>query len=83
MEEIKQYRKNLVVTFYDYKKAYSKVHHDWMLSVYRWVGIPDEVLRLISDLMELWKTRLEIWSKGEKMTGRWINRACGFLQGDI
>ena len=32
--------------------------------------------------MELWKTRLEIWSKGENMTSRWINISCGFLQGD-
>ena len=32
--------------------------------------------------MELWKTRLEIWSKGEKITSRWINISCRFLQGD-
>ena len=32
--------------------------------------------------MELWKTRLEIWSKREKITSRWINILCGFLQGD-
>ena len=32
--------------------------------------------------MELLKTSLEIWSKGEKMTSRWINISCGFLQGD-
>ena len=30
MEEVKQYHRNLAVTFYDYKKAYDKVHHDWM-----------------------------------------------------
>ena len=65
-----------------YKKAYDKVHHDWMLRVYKWIGIPDEVIKLILNLMELWKTTLEIWSKGEKMTSRWINISCGFLQGD-
>ena len=53
-----------------------------MLRVYRWIGIPDEVIKLISNLMELWKTRLEIWSKGEKITSRWINISCRFLQGD-
>ena len=65
MEEVKQYHRNFAVAFYDYKKVYNKVHHDWMLRVYRWVGIPDEVTKLISNLMELWKTRLEIWNKGE------------------
>ena len=66
MEEVKQYHRNLAVAFYDYKKAYDKVHHDWMLRVYKWIGIPDEVIELISNLMEFWKTRLERWSKGEK-----------------
>ena len=51
MEEVKQYHRNLVVAFYDYKKAYSKVYHDWMLKVYQWIGVPDEVIKLISNLM--------------------------------
>ena len=82
MEEVKQYHRNLAVAFYDYKKAYDKVHHDWMLRVYHWIGIPTEVITLISQLMEKWKTRLEIWSRGEKLTSRWIHISCGFLQGD-
>ena len=44
MEEVKQYHRNLAVAFYDYKKVYDKVHHDWMLRVYKWIGIPDEVI---------------------------------------
>jgi hypothetical protein len=51
MEEIKQYHRNLAVAFYDYKKAYDKVHHDWMLRVYDWIGIPKEVIQLIENLM--------------------------------
>ena len=53
-----------------------------MLRVYKWIGIPDEVIELISNLMELWKTRSELWSKGKKMKSRWINISCGFRQGD-
>ena len=82
MEEVKQYHRNLAVVFYDYRKAYDKVHHDWMVRVYHWIGIPKEVITLISELMEKWKTRLEIWSRSEKLTSRWIDISCGFLQGD-
>ena len=83
MEEVKQYRRNLAVAFYDYKKAYDKAHHDWMLRVYEWIGIPKEVIKLICQLMSKWKTRLEIWNEGEKVTiSRWIEIQCGFLQGD-
>ena len=35
MEEMKQYHRNLAVAFYDYKKAYVKVHHDLMIRVHK------------------------------------------------
>ena len=82
MEEVKQYHRNLAVAFYDYKKAYDKVHHDWMLRVYEWIGIPKEAIELICQMMSLWKTRLEIWNEREKVISRWIEIQCGFMQGD-
>ena len=60
MEEVKTYHRNLAVVFYDYKKAYDKLYHDWMLRVYKWTGIPDNVITLLNSLMRKWKTRLEI-----------------------
>ena len=53
MEEVKQYQRNLAVALYDYKRAYYKVHHDWMLRVYKCIGISDEVIKLVLNLMEL------------------------------
>ena len=80
--ELKQHHRNLAVAFYDYKKAYDKVHHDWMILVYEEVGIPRNVVWLMQELMSKWKTRLEIWNDSEKMTSRWTRILCGFLQGD-
>ena len=34
MDEVKQHHSNLAVAFYDYKKAYNKVHHDWIIRMY-------------------------------------------------
>ena len=34
IEEVKTQHRNLAVAFYDYKGAYDKVQHDWMLRVY-------------------------------------------------
>ena len=82
MEEAKEYHRNLAVAFYDYKKAYDKVHHDWMTRVYEWIGIPRSVVHLIVELMRKWRTRLEIWTGNEKVISRWIRILCGFLQGD-
>ena len=65
-EEVKTYHQNLAVTFYDYKKAYDKVHHDWMLRVYKWIEISDNEITLLSSMMRKWKTRLEIQKDGKK-----------------
>ena len=46
MEEMVTRHRNLAVAFYDYKKTYDKVHHDWMLRVYKWIGILDNVITL-------------------------------------
>ena len=47
MEEVRSYHRNLAVAYYDYKKAYDKVHHDWMLRVFNWMGIPKNVTALL------------------------------------
>ena len=64
------------------RKHMIKVHHDWMLRVYKQIGIPANVITLLSSLMRKWKTRLEIWKDGRKNITRWIDIMCGFLQGD-
>ena len=65
MDEVRGKRRNLAVAFYDYRKAYDMVRHDWMLRVYRWMGVPEKVVNVLSQLMEGWKTRLEVTDKGK------------------
>ena len=67
MEEIKTYHRNLAVAFYDYQKAYDKVHHDWMVRVYEWIGIPTAVISILREPMNKWKTRLELWKDWGKV----------------
>eukprot|EP00112_Aurelia_sp_Birch-Aquarium-sp1_P001776 Seg1193.5 transcript_id=Seg1193.5/GoldUCD/mRNA.D3Y31 product="LINE-1 retrotransposable element ORF2 protein" protein_id=Seg1193.5/GoldUCD/D3Y31 len=82
IEEVKTYHRNLAVAFYDYQKTYDKVHHDWMIRVYEWIGLHTVVISLLKELMNKWKTRIEIWRNGEKYVSRWIDIKCGSLQGD-
>ena len=65
LEEVKEHRRNLAVSYYDYKKAYDRVYHDWMLMVFEWMGVDEKVCKVIRKLMESWKTKLYI--KGEKL----------------
>ena len=33
MDEVREHHRNLAVAYYDYQKAYDRVHHNWMLKV--------------------------------------------------
>ena len=81
-EEVRIHERNLAVAYYDYRKAYDMVHHDWMLRVYEWMGIPKSVCKVIEQLMVRWKTRLEVFDQGKKVVSRWIEIKRRFLQGD-
>ena len=66
--EVKTYHRNLAVAFYDYNKACHKVHHNWMLGVYKGIRIRGNVITLLSSIMRKWKTRLEIWKDRKKVS---------------
>ena len=83
MEEMKMCHRNLAVYFYDYKKVYDKMHHDYMLRMYTWMGILENLVALLNELMRKWKTKFEIWSNGDTKISRWINVMYYFLQSRI
>ena len=82
MDEMRKQHRNLSVAYYDYRKAYDNVHHDWVLCAYNWIEIPKDVTSVLSELMKRWKTKLVVWDGNDKNVNRWINITCGFLQGD-
>ena len=82
MQQVREKKRNLAVAFYDYRKAYDMVHHDWMIRVYEWMGVPSKVCNILDGLMRLWKTKLEVYVDGQKQVSRWISIMKGFLQGD-
>ena len=82
MDEVRGQQRNLAVAFYDYQKAYDMVRHDWMIRVYRWMEVRENVINVITKLMEGWKTKLEVTENGKTVASRIINFKKGFLQGD-
>mgnify|MGYP001794280516 CR=1 FL=1 len=52
MDEVREKKRSLSVAFYDYRKAYDMVRHDWMLRVYQWMGLPEKVLNVLRRMME-------------------------------
>ena len=82
MEEVKNHCRDLSIAYYDYKKAYDFVHHDWINMVFEWMRLDFAVRKVISRMMDGWKTRLDVIENGKSRKSRWIRFNRGFLQGD-
>ena len=66
MEELRHQQRNLAVAFYDYQKAYDIVRKDWVIRVYKWMGVPEKVVNVITKLIEGWKTAMRDCIQREK-----------------
>ena len=75
-------KRNLAVLFYDYQKAYDMVRHNRMIRVFTWMGYPSKLINVLKQLMDGWKTKLEVSDGGKIKTSRWVRILKGFLQGD-
>ena len=82
MDEIHENKRNLAVSFYDYQKAYNMVRHHWMIRVFTWMGYSSKLINVLKQLMDGWKTKLEVNDGVKIETSRWVRTLKVFLQGD-
>ena len=80
MDEVQE-NKKLAVLFYNYQKAYDMVRHDWTIRVCTWMGYPSKLINVLKQLMDGWKTKLEVNDGGEIKSSRWIRILKGFFKG--
>ena len=59
IRDYRTYKKNLVIGWIDYRKAYDMVPHSWIEEVMGMMGIADNIKKFMLDGMQRWKTRLE------------------------
>ena len=68
------------MAYYDYQKAFDKVHHNWMVKVCTWMEYPENFVKIIGTMMEKWRTRLEVCRDKKTEISIWITTKYGFLQ---
>ena len=78
LEEVKKNRRNLHMMWFDYKKAFDSVPHDWIIKALELVKVPQEIIRTVKNLMQLWSTKLHL----NDVTTDTIKYLSGILQGD-
>ena len=78
LDEVQKHRRNLFMMWFDYKKAFDSVPHDWILKALQLACIPQKIINTIENLMRMWATRLNL----NDITTEIINYLSGVLQGD-
>ena len=58
LKHCKKHQRNLAMGWINYKKAYDKVPHGWMIEAMKMVGISDNILNLFENRKETWRTEL-------------------------
>ena len=58
------------------------VRDDYIIRLYKSMGVPEKVLKIIVKLMEEWKTRLKAIEDEKVLKSRKINMRKRLLQGD-
>ena len=78
LKHCKRNQRNLAMAWIDYRKAYDMVPHSWLLESLKMVGVADNVIQMLENSMQKWKT--ELTACGDKLGEVKINR--GIFQGD-
>ena len=78
MREVKMRKRKLSMTLIDYKKAYDRVPHSWIIDCLETVGINEKIGRLLAESMKSWRVEL---ISGEENLGE-VNIRRGIFQGD-
>ena len=58
LNEAKQHHYNLLIMWFDYKKAFDSVPRDWILKALEPVQVPLKIINMIKSLMGTWATKL-------------------------
>lgn len=66
----------------DYKKAYDSVSHEWIVESLRLAKLPENIIKAINDVMQLWAVKLKIQCEKENIETKEIKYLTGMLQGD-
>ncbi len=59
-------KKDLSVAWIDYRKAYDRVPHAWLLWVLRTIKAPPHIQKCIAELLPLWKSEFMLKMRGNE-----------------
>ena len=82
LEQVRNNRRNLLMMWFDYKKVFGSVPHDWIIKALHLAKVPSKIINAISKLMKVWATKIILRAENETIETRIKNYLTGVLQGD-
>jgi hypothetical protein len=58
LQQTKQQKRNLHITYVDYQKAYDSVPHSWLIEILSVYKVNPSVINFLKTIMQTWKTNL-------------------------
>ena len=82
LEQVRNNHRNLLMMWFDYKKAFDSVPHDWIIKALQLAKVPPKIINAISQLMKVWATKITLKGESKVTETHVINYLTGVLQGD-
>ena len=82
MDEVKRHRRNLFVTYFDYRKAFDSISHTWLFEALKLAKVPEQLINIIRNLTGKWSTKVGLQTKDSISVTDIIRYLTGLLQGD-
>ena len=82
LDEVRTHKRNLVSMWFDYKKAFDSVSHEWLLKALELAKVPMHLVIAVENLTKVWATKAFLHSQSETQETDTIKYLNGILQGD-
>ena len=62
-DEVNMYRRNMLMMWFDYQKAFDSVPHDWINKALDLAKVPPKIIDAIKQLMLVWATKATLYTE--------------------
>ncbi len=81
LDEVTSHRRNLFTMWFDYKKAFDMIAHDWLIKALELAKLPPKLVNVVKMLMQKWSVIVSLNHSEGNIETEIINYLNGLLQG--
>ena len=81
-DEVRKYRRNIMMMWFDYQKAFDSMPHDWIIKSLELANVPQKLIDAVKQLMNVWATKVTLHTESGEIETEEIKYLTGLLQGD-